>query len=154
MLNIRRFGGYFIGLNVRRLKRMTFVAVGYKDYCARKSLPMSFGLARKGENVQEFKENGYLKVELSPELKNELIRASERKIEEVGMDGTVPINGTTFFRDALNPSDYDPSSPFMKFALDESILNTVGQYLGMAPMINSIELIYSMPTGLKKGRAE
>ncbi|RTR05357.1 hypothetical protein [Halomonas nitroreducens] len=150
MIGLRRMGGYFIGLNVRRLKRVAFIMSGHRDYRTRRYFPLDLGLAPSVDRIMDFRNFGYMPVDLGPALTSELIAASERKIGEIGVEGTVPINGTRFFRDALQQSDYDPGSPFMRFALDESILNTVGQYLDSAPLIASIELIYSMPSGVSE----
>jgi hypothetical protein len=53
--------------------------------------------------------------------------------------------GKAFFSQLLTPEDKKLSSPFMRFALNEEILRSVAAYLGGAPYLEYVDLLYSKP---------
>lgn len=141
---LRRLYGFFVILNVRRLRRLLYIISDISDYRVRRS----FAAGLRSEQPDGFQRNGYLSISLAKEIRGQIVSACEKHFYGVDVDSVVPINGTEFFKDTLDEKAYDPAGVFVQFALNEDVLGVVASYLGLAPVINSIELIYSVPDGV------
>lgn len=72
-----------------------------------------------------------------------VVAASLRKLEEAE---SLPQRGNKpFFSQLLGAADLTDASVFLRFALDEHLLQLVARYLKCAPFLNSVELLYSKP---------
>lgn len=128
--------------NAERLSRPIRIARGYKEYAARKALAES--IPRDGcWNVTSLTANGYLVVPETPELVPDLIKASREKLARA--ESLPQSRNKAFFSQLLDPGDRALDTVFTRFALSEKVLNTTAKYLGVAPYLESIELLYSKP---------
>lgn len=144
----RRLYGFFVLLNVRRLRRALYIVKGYADYSARRRIVSD----KVDINLRSFQEQGYFRFQLADDLKKKIVSVCEEHFARVDVNALAPINGTAFFKDTLDEHAYDPTGPFVQFAINEGVLSVVADYLGLAPVINSIELIYSVPDGVEPDR--
>jgi hypothetical protein len=72
-----------------------------------------------------------------------LVGASRQKL--AGAHSLPQSRNKAFFSQLLDLSDLGLDAPFMRFALDERLLATTARYLGVAPFLESVELLYSKP---------
>lgn len=128
--------------NTERLSRPIRIARGYKEYAARRALAESIALDHCW-NVTSLTAEGYLVVPGTPELVSELIGASREKLARA--DSLPQSRNKAFFTQLLGAEDRGLDSVFTRFALSEKVLNTTARYLGVAPFLESVELLYSKP---------
>jgi hypothetical protein len=53
----------------------------------------------------------------------------------------------SYLTQGLLPEDLPLDSPYMRFALDEAVLSPVARYLGMVPVLHSVDVWYSFHRG-------
>jgi hypothetical protein len=94
-------------------------------------------------DVSTLSEQGYLRVSPAPPGVNELVDASRRKLADAR--ALPQSRNKAFFSQLLGPADLDPGGVFLRFALNEKLLGTTARYLGVAPFLESVELLYSKP---------
>ncbi|MEJ7645962.1 MAG: phytanoyl-CoA dioxygenase family protein [Chryseolinea sp.] len=132
---LRRASDRFIARTVR-------VALGWKE--KRKRSAFVAKINRKDTIPTVNLENlGYSSVACDPQLTSEFIKLCQQRLEET--KEFKQRGGKDFFSQLLKPEDYELDSPIMRFALDEKLLNTTALYIGTAPYLQSIELLYSRP---------
>jgi hypothetical protein len=127
--------------NVERLSRPVRIARAYPEYTARRQL--AAGISGGTFDVQALEQQGFLVVPPHAELVGTLIEASRRRLAEA--KDLPQSRGKAFFSQLLTPADLALDGPFMQVALDETILKTTARYLGVAPYLESVELLYSKP---------
>jgi hypothetical protein len=128
--------------NSERLSRPIRIARGYKEYAARRALAESIPLD-KCWNVTSLTAAGYLVVPGTPDLVPDLVSASREKLARA--DSLPQSRNKAFFTQLLDGDDRRVDTIFTRFALSEKVLNTTARYLGVAPFLESIELLYSKP---------
>ena len=128
--------------NAERLSRPLRIARGYGEYQERGRLAERVPPSACYD-VDTLQTQGYLGIEPAAALVSEVVQASRKKLAEVG---SLPQSrNKAFFSQLLDSSDLALGGPFMRFALDEKLLSTTARYLGVAPFLESVELLYSKP---------
>jgi hypothetical protein len=94
-------------------------------------------------DVNTLSAQGYLRITPAPPSVNQLVEASRSKLAEAR--ALPQSRNKAFFSQLLTPADLDPRGVFLRFALDEKLLGTTARYLGGAPFLESVELLYSKP---------
>jgi hypothetical protein len=120
------------------------IARGYGEYQSRRRVASAVSLSACYD-VNALQAEGYLRVEPPTKLVAELVEASRQKLAHA--PSLPQARNKAFFSQLLSPSDLDLSGPFLRFALDERLLGTTARYLGAAPFLESVELLYSKPIG-------
>lgn len=128
--------------NTERLSRPIRIARGYKEYAARRALAEAIPLAGCWD-VPSLTADGYLIVPGTAELVPDLIRASREKL--AGAGSLPQSRNKAFFSQLLDAGDRGLDTIFTRFALSDKVLNTAAKYLGVAPFLESVELLYSKP---------
>ncbi|ARN74092.1 hypothetical protein [Oceanicoccus sagamiensis] len=135
----------FYHRNILRLKRYIKIAKNLSDYKQRQLDLDPAGYAPFQQQVSKLLKDGYTSFNVEKTVTNALIAACRERFDSLDESDMVAQEGKKFYKDSISSPDYRPSTPFMQYALDEDILNTVGGYLGSTPFLQSIELIYSTP---------
>ncbi|MFL5496257.1 MAG: phytanoyl-CoA dioxygenase family protein [Gemmatimonadales bacterium] len=128
--------------NTERLSRPIRIARGYKEYAARRAMAEAVPPAECWD-VPALTANGYLVVQGAVDLVPELIRASREKLARA--DSLPQSRNKAFFSQLLEAGDRGLDTIFTRFALSDKVLNTTARYLGVAPFLESVELLYSKP---------
>lgn len=128
--------------NTERLSRPIRIARGYKEYAARRALAEAIPLSECWD-VSGLTSQGYAVVPGVPPIAGELVLASLDKLARA--DSLPQSRNKTFFSQLLDPSDRGLDTIFTRFALSDKVLNTAAKYLGVAPFLESVELLYSKP---------
>ncbi len=96
-------------------------------------------------DVARLKQDGYLRLQPSRDEVEELVRAcSKRLSEKLNAGGELGVTHKDW-ASLVSKEDLHPDSIFLKFAVNETILNTVAKYLGSAPYLENVKLLYSVP---------
>lgn len=128
--------------NAERFSRPIRIARGYGEYQDRRRVANQVARA-SSYDVATLQEQGYLRIEPPPALVSELVAASRQKLADVR---SLPQSrNKAFFSQLLSAADRELDGVFMRFALDDKLLGTTAQYLGVAPFLESVELLYSKP---------
>lgn len=128
--------------NAERFSRPLRIARKYGEYQQRRRSAQSVR-AESCYDINTLLAQGYLRVTPAPPSVNELVEASRRKLAEA--KALPQSRNKAFFSQLLGPADLHPSGVFLRFALDERLLGTTARYLGVAPFLESVELLYSKP---------
>lgn len=128
--------------NAERFSRPLRIARGYGEYQDRRRIADAI-LPSGCYDVGLLKTEGYLRIEPASALVSELVGASRQKL--AGAQSLPQSRNKAFFSQLLDSSDLTLNGPFMRFALDERLLATTARYLGVAPFLESVELLYSKP---------
>jgi hypothetical protein len=117
---------------------------GRKEFSRRQQV-MSEVKSQEGLRVNGMETEGFSKVECDPALTKAFVERCQQRLSETK---TFKQRGAkAFFSQLLVQEDYELDSPIMRFALEPRLLTTVANYLGIAPYLQSVELLYSMPVG-------
>jgi hypothetical protein len=128
--------------NAERFSRPLRIARGYGEYQERRRVTDAVSPSACYD-VSTLQAEGHLRIEPPSALVTELVAASRQKLAEVG---SLPQSrNKAFFSQLLGTSDLGLDGPFMRFALDERLLGTTARYLGVAPFLESVELLHSKP---------
>lgn len=128
--------------NTERFSRPLRIARGYGEYQERRRVADAVPLSACYD-VMTLQAEGHLRIEPPSVLVSELVTASREKLTNVG---SLPQSrNKAFFSQLLSASDLGLDQPFLRFALDERLLGTTARYLGVAPFLESVELLYSKP---------
>ncbi|MEO7986320.1 MAG: phytanoyl-CoA dioxygenase family protein [Gemmatimonadales bacterium] len=128
--------------NTERLGRPIRIARGYKEYAARRALAESIPTAECWD-VSSLSAEGYLIVPGMAAGVAELITASRDKLAHA--QNLPQSRNKAFFSQLLEAGDRGLDTIFTRFALTDKVLNTTARYLGVAPFLESVELLYSKP---------
>jgi hypothetical protein len=128
--------------NTERLSRPIRIARGYREYATRRRLAEAVPLAGCWD-VPSLAAEGYLIVPGTVELVPDLIRASREKLARA--ESLPQSRNKAFFSQLLDAGDRGLDTIFTRFALSDKVLNTSARYLGVAPFLESVELLYSKP---------
>jgi hypothetical protein len=127
--------------NAERVSRPLRIARGYGEYQVRRQVANATPSACY--DVGTLQAEGYLRIEPPAALVAELVQASRQRLTD---SPSLPQSrNKAFFTQLLGPSHRGLDSVFMRFALDEKLLATTARYLGIAPFLESVELLYSKP---------
>ena len=143
--NLKRLKRYFFTENVKKLERLKKIIQNYPEFHFRRRQIANYETEEFRNEISSLKTNGYAYFVPSDKLTKELIERCLKRFREIKESDMVPQEGKKFYKDSIRPEDYEPSTSFMRYALDEETLKTVGGYLGCLPFLQSIELIYSTP---------
>ncbi|HEU5304162.1 MAG TPA: hypothetical protein VFU40_05910 [Gemmatimonadales bacterium] len=128
--------------NAERFSRPIRIARGFGEYQERRRAAEAI-TPSACYDVATLQAEGYLRIEPPSALVSEVVGSSRQKLAEVR---TLPQSrNKAFFSQLLAASDLGLDGPFMRFALDEKLLATTARYLGVAPFLESVELLYSKP---------
>jgi phytanoyl-CoA dioxygenase PhyH len=128
--------------NTERLSRPIRIARGYKEYAGRTALAESIS-PEQCWNVTSLTSEGYLLVPGTPDLVPELVAAAREKLASAA---SLPQSRSkAFFSQLLDAGDREIDTIYTRFALSDKVLQTTARYLGIAPFLESIELLYSKP---------
>jgi hypothetical protein len=94
-------------------------------------------------DVATLSRDGYLRIEPARDLVDALVTAARQKLEQA--QSLPKSRGKAFFSQLLGSEDRGLDGIFLRFALEERLLGTVAKYLGVAPFLESVELLYSKP---------
>jgi hypothetical protein len=128
--------------NAERFSRPLRIARKYGEYQRRRRSAESVR-PETCYDINTLSAQGYLRVTPAPPSVNELVEASRHKLAEAR--ALPQSRNKAFFSQLLGPADLDPGGVFLRFALDERLLGTTARYLGVAPFLESVELLYSKP---------
>jgi hypothetical protein len=90
-------------------------------------------------------EHRYAGIEFGEEMLEPLLATCRERHRNTKISSRLSQDGKKYYLDLLNEEDYDPSSPYMQFALQPRLLNTATRYFGQAPYLQSVELMWSRP---------
>jgi len=62
-----------------------------------------------------------------------------------------PLRKSSFLRDLLNDSDIQANPQLVDFALSDQLFSIVTNYLGIIPILNRVDLVYSIPHQTSNG---
>jgi hypothetical protein len=128
--------------NAERFSRPLRIARGYGEYQERRRAANAVSPS-SGYDLDTLRREGYLRIKPPPTIVSELVETSRRKLANVR---SLPQSrNKAFFSQLLDSSDLNLDGAFMRFALDEKLLGTTARYLGGAPFLESVELLYSKP---------
>jgi hypothetical protein len=128
--------------NVERLSRPVRIAKGYGEYAERRQLAEAVGRGTTYD-VDTLTREGYLRIPPPAALVQELVAAGRDKL---GTSASLPQSRSkAFFSQLLGKDDLGVEGIYLRFALDEVLLGTTARYLGVAPFLESVELLYSKP---------
>lgn len=128
--------------NTERLSRPLRIARGYKEYAGRRALAQAIPTAECWD-VPSLTAEGYLVVPGVPDGVGELINASRDKLAHA--QNLPQSRNKAFFSQLLDAGDRGLDTIFIRFALSDKVLKTTAKYLGVAPFLESVELLYSKP---------
>lgn len=134
---------YFYRRNVTKLDRLLRIIRNRSELEYRRAQFRPYSI--EAESVTSLNQNGFAPYSPNPSLAGDLIESCHRRFENTNVEDMVAMERKNFYRDSIQDQDYEPNTPFMHYALDNRILEVVGSYLGTAPYLQSIELIYSVP---------
>lgn len=123
--------------SMQKMRRLRRIASGLAEYRQRKALAPT--------HVSNIEANGCAHIQSG--RTDSLLEHALERFNSMSESDMVVQENKKFYLNCINQDDYEPSSTFMQYALEESTLRTVGAYLGFAPYLQSIELIFSKPTG-------
>jgi hypothetical protein len=127
-----------------RLSRPIRIARAYKEYTTRRTLAADVSPS-DCYDVAALTNQGYLSVVPPAPVLSELVSEGQRKLADTQ---TLPqYRNKAFFSQLLSGKELDLSSVFLRFALEETMLKTVARYFGVAPFLESVDLLYSKPLG-------
>jgi hypothetical protein len=128
--------------NAERLSRPIRIARGFGEYADRRRLAHEVESGRTYD-VSALRRDGYLAIKPPGDLIEGLVTGARQKLEQAA---SLPQSrGKAFFSQLLGPEDLRLDGVFLRFALQEDLLSTIAQYLGIAPFLESVELLYSKP---------
>jgi hypothetical protein len=127
-----------------RISKPLRIARAYKEYATRRSLAADID-PLDCHDVKTLTEQGYLRITPPRDLLAELLPAARQKLEAA--QSLPQYRSKAFFSQLLSSTDLDLSGVFLRFALDERILRTTARYFGVAPFLESVDLLYSKPVG-------
>lgn len=128
--------------NAERFSRPIRIARGYGEYQQRRQ---AAGAVSPSDcyDVDTLQAQGYLRIQPPQTLVSGLVEASNRKLADAR---SLPQSrNKAFFSQLLGAPDLALGGVFMRFALDQRLLATTARYLGVAPFLESVELLYSRP---------
>ena len=128
--------------NAERLSRPVRIVRGYGEYTERRNLTHAIP-ATDCYDLASLEANGYLVVTPPASLIDELLVASRNKL--AAAHSLPQSRNKAFFSQLLGPEDLDPRGIFLRAALEERCLTTTAKYLGIAPFLESVELLHSKP---------
>jgi hypothetical protein len=128
--------------NAERFSRPLRIVRGYGEYQDRRRTADAIPASRCYD-VGALRAEGHLRIEPPADIVGDLVGASRRKLSAA--QSLPQSRNKAFFSQLLEPSDLSLDGPFMRLALDEKLLATTALYLGVAPFLESVELLYSKP---------
>ena len=128
--------------NVHRLRRPLKILLSPAEFYDRvanaKTIP-----TRECYDLKPLKEDGFVRIATDPAPTQSLCLAASAKFAAAK---DLPQKGEkAFFSQLLRKEDLLLDGSFLRFALDEKLLRTVAAYMGNAPFLESVELLYSKP---------
>jgi hypothetical protein len=115
---------------------------GRVEYRHRRQAARSLA-ASSGYDITELVNIGFMRFQPDPALVDQVVAMATQRLAEATV---LPQRGNKpFFSQLLTPPDLRADTPFMRLALDERVLASVARYLGCAPFLQSVELLYSKP---------
>lgn len=136
---------FFVRRNMRKLRRLNKLTRHWSEYRSRRSLAEQLGNDCSQDCVGLLNRNGYVDYSPPRELSKNLIKHCLSRFSDSNVEEMNPQEGKSYYLNSIAPEDYEPDTPFMRYALDEGVLGIVGNYIGTAAFLQSIELIYSIP---------
>ncbi len=127
-----------------RLSRPIRIARAYKEYGTRRALAAGVSSA-DCYDVPTLTEQGYLQVVPPAPLLTELVSEGQRKLADT--QNLPQYRNKAFFSQLLSGKELGLDSVFLRFALDEKMLKSVARYFGVAPFLESVDMLYSKPLG-------
>lgn len=127
-----------------RLSRPIRIARAYKEYTTRRTLAADVNPS-DCYDVPTLTEQGYLRVVPPGPVITELVSEGQRKLADTQI--LPQYRNKAFFSQLLSGKELDLSSVFLRFALEEKMLKTAARYFGVAPFLESVDLLYSKPLG-------
>jgi len=93
---------------------------------------------------------GFAKIDFQP---NELIYKAVDSANKILINHkqiSTKITGKSYLRTIANISDFDPEDPIVQIAMNSELLSCVAKYLGVAPQLNSINVMWSPALEINK----
>ncbi|RMZ51023.1 hypothetical protein EB822_05365 [Flavobacteriaceae bacterium PRS1] len=118
------------------------------EYQKRKRMAKCFSKTSFSESLEQIKEKGYVTASslVDTELRDKLDAVYLEKAKELSYYiNTVDIGRSkTYMREMLVGEDFYSDSVFVKFALQNSIIEIVSSYFGQIPYLARIELVLTV----------
>jgi hypothetical protein len=87
---------------------------------------------------------GFAKIYFQPdELISKAVDSANKILTEHKADSAKIVVGKSYLRTIANISDFDPNDPIVQIAMNDELLSCVSKYLGIAPQLNSINVMWS-----------
>ena len=132
----RRLGG---------LRKLPRIAARPRDYLERIGVYRAVKSQSGLEGGDPLAQQRWAAVRLPQVLQARLFGAAEPFRSRLSEPAGAIQEGKPFYRNLIASEAYEPESPFLAVALDEQILTTVACYFRSAPLLQSVELIQSLP---------
>lgn len=92
---------------------------------------------------------GFSPIELKPKiLIHEVVKHANKILKEYKVSDMGKSVGKNYLRTIANISDFDPHDSIVQIAINDELLSCVAKYLGAAPHLNGINVMWSPPLKL------
>ena len=85
---------------------------------------------------------------LDPKEVDQAVFSANQILNKYKADGMQKVSGKSYLRVIGNLSNLTPDDPIVKIAFNDELLKLVTTYLGVAPQLNSINVMYSPPSAI------
>jgi len=85
---------------------------------------------------------------LDPKEVDLAVSSANQILSKYKTDGMQKVSGKNYLRVIGNLSNLTPDNPIVKIAFNDELLKLVTTYLGVAPQLNSINVMYSPPSAI------
>jgi hypothetical protein len=83
---------------------------------------------------------------LNPKDVSDAVSSANQILSKYKEDGMQQVSGKPYLRIISSLSSLTPNSPIVKIAMNDELLSMVTSYLGVAPQLNSINVMWSPPS--------
>ena len=149
-ISLRRLAGReyrqeFAAHHLGNIRKAISVFGNTEDYRRRRRYARALNGQECLADMDSLQADKFARIGWPQEISRPFLRLCQDRLASTHQSEQDIQEGKQFYLNLLADEDYDPTSPYMQFALGEPLLNTVARYLGQAPYLQSIELIHSQP---------
>ena len=92
---------------------------------------------------------GVAKIDFyNKDLVNQAVAEANKILENHKNKKDSVIENKSYLRVIANIDDLSLDNPIMKFALDDQLISGISKYLGVAPQLNSVNIMWSPPSDI------
>jgi len=126
--------------NIKYILNIIFL----KRYLVAKIAGKQFKSIAPNPGFKILRSEGVKKINLlNSQVINESILEANRILVEYKNNKNNVIENKSYLRIIADMDDFDLNNPILKFALDDKLISGVSDYLGVAPQLNSVNVMWS-----------